>query len=71
MTTKVELEAAVYRAHKEWEDRLNYWTEEISNSESYAKAWEVEEMADKDMLPYIKALKDSRKKLEEFSAGVE
>jgi hypothetical protein len=63
MTTKVELEAAVYRAHKAWEDRLNYWTGEISNSASDAKAWEAEDRADADMKSYVKALKEAEEKL--------
>ena len=56
MTTQTELEAAVYRAHKEWEDRLNYWTNEISNAQSDTLAWVAEEKADEDMVSYTKAL---------------
>ena len=71
MTIKIELEAAVYRAHKVWEDRLNYWTDEISHSGSVEKLSETEDAADKDMVSYTKALEDARKQLEEFEAGVE
>ena len=71
MTIKIELEAAIYRAHKVWEDRLNYWTDEISNSGSIEKLSEIEDAADKDMVSYTKALRDARKQLEEFEVGVE
>ncbi len=58
----IELQAAVYRADKRWDDRLIYWTEQIMENP------EAEDAADADMISYVADLQEARADLEKYEA---